>query len=876
MRNSKKNKGNDLLPQRKPKLGKFILLAVILHVVFAIFLIHFYKKKPEEVPGIKVKSQKVISKPLAKEVLHTVRPESSASVVTESRPMSPEISVAFEDRTPSVLLAHKRARKPRLKVKSQNVISQPLASEVLQTVRPEISASVVTESRPMSSAISMAFEDRTPSVPPPHKLAWKPIPFYKKKYEIAPGIEVKSRKVISMPSAQEVLHADRAESSASVVTESRPVSPAISMAFEDRTPSVLLAHKWARKPRVKVKSRKVISRHLAKEVLHSVRPEISTSVVTESRPMSPAISMTFEDRTPSIPLAHKQARKPRIKVKSRKVISRPLAYEVLHTVRPEISASVVTESRPMSPAISMTFKDRTPSVALAHKRARKPITLHMPALEPTPGIKSKTLKVMTVMAGNLKSNADHLVPTRKMPVNSRLAAPRQVKDPLPSKIVGTKPITPVLETFTAQMRIIKFEDSDKRTKTWPIERADRAEVQLAFHSERHAAFPKIPRSTFQVSVPSLHAKTGAFEKMIKTKGLTGQPVSGSVRTGTLEKTSYLNSRTVSSRQAKATLSSLEPSAWFSKTRILPKTPPTPTSLTGNIAEQVNRLIRPSLEKYAGQKVRVLAKNLTYRDKGLESEGSKFFSGLVRAAIEKLERVELLSPSDISKTPHIELDGQIWDNSKTVSVHLRIKESKTNRKLNTAGLEIGQEQFPEKVDLKPPEGESLEIIRSVVALMKQIFPRRGDFQLSVWPDKGFDAVFEEGERFMINILPEKDAYLQVDYYQVDGKVVHLLPNPHESNFVEGGKPFIIGKSGSAYEFIVEAPFGEELLMVVASQEPILAVYFDIVEPAEPYLKRLARNLRKQRTKGLMAGAHYIVLTKARELENSITPIGSKTE
>jgi len=66
MRNSKKNKGNDLLPQRKPKLGKFILLAVILHVVFAIFLIHFYKKKPEEVPGIKVKSQKVISKPLLK------------------------------------------------------------------------------------------------------------------------------------------------------------------------------------------------------------------------------------------------------------------------------------------------------------------------------------------------------------------------------------------------------------------------------------------------------------------------------------------------------------------------------------------------------------------------------------------------------------------------------------------------------------------------------------------------------------------------------------------------------------------------------------------------------------------------------------------
>jgi len=299
-------------------------------------------------------------------------------------------------------------------------------------------------------------------------------------------------------------------------------------------------------------------------------------------------------------------------------------------------------------------------------------------------------------------------------------------------------------------------------------------------------------------------------------------------------------------------------------------------LTGNIAEQVNRLIRPSLEKYAGQKVRVLAKSLTYGDKGLESEGSKYLSGLVRTAIEKLERVELLSPADISKIPHIELEGQIWDNSKTVTVHLRIKESKTNRKLNTAALEIVKEQLPKKLALQPPEGESLDIVQSAVALMKQLFPRRGDFQLGVWPDKGINAVYLEGEALMVYILPETDAYLQVDYYQVDGKVVHLLPNPLESNFVEGGRPFIIGKSKSGYEFIVEAPFGEELLMVIASQEPIVAEARSIVEPAKPYLKRLARSLKEQKAKGGLTGAHYIILTRARESENSKTLIESKTD
>jgi len=445
MRSSKKNQGNDLLPQRRPRLGKFILLAVILHVVFAVFLIHFYKKKPEEEPGIKVKSQKVISKPLAKEVLHTVRPESSASLVTQSRPMSPAISMAFEDRTPSVPLARKRAWKPRLDVKSRKVISKPLAKEVRHTVRPESSASLVTQSRPMSPAISMAFEDRTPRVP--------------------------------------------------------------------------LARKRARKPRLDVKSRKVISKPLVKEVRHTVRPESSASLVTESRPMSPAISMAFEDRTPSVPLARKRARKPRLDVKSRKVISKPLAKEVRHAFRPESSASLVTQSRPMSPAISMAFEDRIPSVPLAHKRSRKPSPLHMPVLELTPGIKSETLSVRTVMAGNQKSNAEHLVPMRKMPVNSRLVTTQQVKAALPSKIVGPKPTAPILETFSAQVRIIEFEESDKRAKAWPIERADPAEVQLAFLSERQPALPKIPRTPFQVSIPSLHSKTGAFETVIKTKGL---------------------------------------------------------------------------------------------------------------------------------------------------------------------------------------------------------------------------------------------------------------------------------------------------------------------------------------------------------------------
>jgi hypothetical protein len=153
---------------------------------------------------------------------------------------------------------------------------------------------------------------------------------------------------------------------------------------------------------------------------------------------------------------------------------------------------------------------------------------------------------------------------------------------------------------------------------------------------------------------------------------------------------------------------------------------------------------------------------------------------------------------------------------------------------------------------------------MVELMKQNFPSGGDFQLGVWPDKGLDAVYLEGESLMVYILPEKDAYLHVDYYQIDGKVVHLLPSKHENNFIKGGDLYIIGDpKSSGYEFKVSDPFGEELLVVVASQKPLGAIAHDLIESAEPYIKKLADSLKRQRNKTLMAGSHYIVLTKMRD-------------
>lgn len=158
-------------------------------------------------------------------------------------------------------------------------------------------------------------------------------------------------------------------------------------------------------------------------------------------------------------------------------------------------------------------------------------------------------------------------------------------------------------------------------------------------------------------------------------------------------------------------------------------------------------------------------------------------------------------------------------------------------------------------------DPLSLTHELVNLVQQLFPDGGDFPMRVWPDKGTGAVYLEGEKFAVHVAPGANAYLQVDYFQSDGTVVHLLPNPEHHNFVESGKTFVIGRVGGGYEFVVTAPFGEELLLVIASQEPLEPIpERPLVEPAAEYIERLLTGLRSQQDRGKVAGAHAIIWTK----------------
>jgi type IV/VI secretion system ImpK/VasF family protein len=84
-----------------------------------------------------------------------------------------------------------------------------------------------------------------------------------------------------------------------------------------------------------------------------------------------------------------------------------------------------------------------------------------------------------------------------------------------------------------------------------------------------------------------------------------------------------------------------------------------------------------------------------------------------------------------------------------------------------------------------------------------------------------------------------TYAYVDYYTLDGYVVHMLPNPlMPTNRMAISEAIRIGEPGPGKRhYLVQEPFGEELLIVIATTVPLFAQPRQEIERADAYLVAL---------------------------------------
>jgi hypothetical protein len=108
------------------------------------------------------------------------------------------------------------------------------------------------------------------------------------------------------------------------------------------------------------------------------------------------------------------------------------------------------------------------------------------------------------------------------------------------------------------------------------------------------------------------------------------------------------------------------------------------------------------------------------------------------------------------------------------------------------------------------------------LMKPAAPLTVD----VWTDK---REYGEGERVKIFFKGNKDFYGKIVKVGVEGKVLQLLPNNYRQiSFFKRGKTYTIPDEGDRFNLEVQSPFGEERIIVYASDLPLSLRNMKMVE------------------------------------------------
>jgi hypothetical protein len=127
-------------------------------------------------------------------------------------------------------------------------------------------------------------------------------------------------------------------------------------------------------------------------------------------------------------------------------------------------------------------------------------------------------------------------------------------------------------------------------------------------------------------------------------------------------------------------------------------------------------------------------------------------------------------------------------------------------------------------------------------------------------------FTEGEPLVVEITtPAYETFVNVDYYSLDGGVVHMIPGPLAmNNQAPASYRAVIGDLG---EWTVSGPFGKELVTVLLTPRPLFNKVRDEYDNRDDYLAAVKQQLERiadKSGKDKITADFVIIETKSKSL------------
>jgi len=144
----------------------------------------------------------------------------------------------------------------------------------------------------------------------------------------------------------------------------------------------------------------------------------------------------------------------------------------------------------------------------------------------------------------------------------------------------------------------------------------------------------------------------------------------------------------------------------------------------------------------------------------------------------------------------------------------------------------------------------------------VVSRTAGVSLRLNPGSGRGGNLAAGDTLMVDVAtPDYQSYVSVDYFVLDGNVVHLLPNAAARENL--APPRYTATIGSLGNWVIGPPFGTEMLVLVATSVPLFDGVRPDAEPGPAYLRALDERLAAiARAHGAIAVDFLPITTHAR--------------
>ncbi|MEW5816214.1 MAG: DUF4384 domain-containing protein [Spirochaetota bacterium] len=240
-------------------------------------------------------------------------------------------------------------------------------------------------------------------------------------------------------------------------------------------------------------------------------------------------------------------------------------------------------------------------------------------------------------------------------------------------------------------------------------------------------------------------------------------------------------------------------------------------------------------------------SFTYGYTGLGSSYSRYLEDILTRAISQCHKVTLFARhavsnmdpsfkelySDYFKTTGVEglLYGTFFEEGKDVRVRLEMTSLTIGEVIGTAEVTIPKSLIPAGVTITPPGLTQASDLRNEIEHL--LGSSAGNLVVKVTTSRGEGGVYKDGERMVVYVFVNQDAYIKVYHIDVNGRLALIFPNKFYShNRIQGGEFVQIPGADHPFQFVLHAPFGTEFIKAAAalSQFEDIEVSFSELGPA----------------------------------------------